>query len=311
MSNEIPSNYSCLLVKLSLEEAKLAIHNGLPTPVLFMPVDGIISFDDAETIMVVVLPRVVVDFISKNKINNQFVMLPSELLNISKSPILPRFNIKRVFRIRRPLNLQKIVATSLSERLLLEEPHPCWGSPFVGNMTIYVNCLYHILELCSSNKLFPVFHYTNVNNKKLILKNGLLLSDSGQGDGGVYFSMSGPAHYGVGKFENSEENIILDCYGKERLDEFRGKGKVNMVIVVATPAELLSKVDHRENAVVLHKSVVQSLTTSNIQDQYYLTPDRICGCFDLEHGSIIDKGKFELALETEKHIRDGLMNRNQ
>ena len=73
----------------------------------------------------------------------------------------------------------------------------------------------------------PVFHYTSPALAPLILSTGLRMTTKGQGDGGVYFSTLGPASYDLGSPEY-EENIIIDCFGAERLEEYRGKHKLDV-----------------------------------------------------------------------------------
>ena len=43
----------------------------------------------------------------------------------------------------------------------------------------------------------------------------------------VYFSTLGPASYDLGT-SKYEENIIVDCFGRERLEEYRGKHKLDV-----------------------------------------------------------------------------------
>ena len=43
----------------------------------------------------------------------------------------------------------------------------------------------------------------------------------------MYFSTLGPASYDLGS-EQYEDNIITDCFGKERLEEYRGKHKLDV-----------------------------------------------------------------------------------
>jgi hypothetical protein len=84
-----------------------------------------------------------------------------------------------------------------------------------------------IRRRCTSAGKVPLYHYTQVSVASLILKSGLRMSSQGQGDGGVYFSTLGPCSYGLGLSENDsknyEDNIIKDCFGVERLHEFKGK----------------------------------------------------------------------------------------
>ena len=46
--------------------------------------------------------------------------------------------------------------------------------------------------------MVPLFHYTATSVLGLVIKNGLRMSTQGQGDGGVYFSVLGPASYKIG-----------------------------------------------------------------------------------------------------------------
>ena len=43
-------------------------------------------------------------------------------------------------------------------------------------------------------------------------------------------SRLGPASYDLGT-SKYEENIIVDCFGKERLEEYRGKHKLDLFLV--------------------------------------------------------------------------------
>ena len=54
--------------------------------------------------------------------------------------------------------------------------------------------------------MVPLFHYTATSVVDLMIKNGLRMSTQGQGDGGVYFSVLGPASYKIGT-DNYEDNI--------------------------------------------------------------------------------------------------------
>jgi hypothetical protein len=77
------------------------------------------------------------------------------------------------------------------------------------------------------------------------------MSTQGQGDGGVYFSMQGPCLYGLGT-DRYEENIIVDCFGAGRLEEYRGKGKLDLCIVYgAEPWALSPAPGGRDNALMV------------------------------------------------------------
>jgi hypothetical protein len=68
----------------------------------------------------------------------------------------------------------------------------------------------------------------------------LLSSDLETLDGGVYFSVMGPASYEVG-MDEYEENIIVDCFGEERLEEYRGKGMLDLCLVYGAEPTVLSQ----------------------------------------------------------------------
>jgi hypothetical protein len=75
----------------------------------------------------------------------------------------------------------------------------------------------------------------------------------GQGDGGVYFSMLGPASFGYGTEEGDqyERNLIADCFGEERMLEYKGKARLDLVLVCAVEEGLLSPAPGgRDNATV-------------------------------------------------------------
>ena len=85
--------------------------------------------------------------------------------------------------------------------------------------------------------------YTSLSLAPLILSGGLRMSTQGQGDGGVYFSTLSPVSYGLGSQTTAEyeENLIVDCFGKERLEEYRGKHKLDLVLVYGIEPALLQQ----------------------------------------------------------------------
>jgi hypothetical protein len=125
---------------------------------------------------------------------------------------------------------------------------PISGIRNVGNIETYKEAMAPIRSLAESLELVPLFHYTSLDIAPLILKYGLRMSSQGQGDGGVYFSTLGPASYGLGT-PLYEENIIKDCFGVERIEEYIGKGKLDVVIVYGCLASLLHQVSGRNQSV--------------------------------------------------------------
>jgi hypothetical protein len=94
--------------------------------------------------------------------------------------------------------------------------------------------------VCKANGWELVYHYTQPKLLPLILKTGFRMSTQGQGDGGVYFSTLGPAAYHLGS-DSYEENIIVDCFGAERLEEYKGKGMLDMCLVYGAEAAVLTQ----------------------------------------------------------------------
>ncbi len=89
---------------------------------------------------------------------------------------------------------------------------------------------------------------------------------SSQGDGGVYFSTLGPASYDLGS-EQYEDNIITDCFGKERLEEYRGKHKLDVLLVYAVNAKVVEQAPGgRSNAKMVSKSLFEDFATTALED---------------------------------------------
>ena len=91
----------------------------------------------------------------------------------------------------------------------------------------YVAAMAAVRQVCDEEGAVPLYHYTSPESARFIVSSGLRMSTQGQGDGGVYFSTLGPASYDLGT-SKYEENIIVDCFGRERLEEYRGKHKLDV-----------------------------------------------------------------------------------
>ena len=52
-------------------------------------------------------------------------------------------------------------------------------------------------SICAANGWATLYHYTQLALGELILNSGLRMSTQGQGDGGVYLSLLGPASFQV------------------------------------------------------------------------------------------------------------------
>lgn len=135
--------------------------------------------------------------------------------------------------------------------------------------------------ICRAAGLEPVYHYTKVELAHSILTTGFRMSTQGQGDGGVYFSVRGPSAYGLGT-DQYEENIILDCFGVERLGDYLGKGMLDLCVVYAAEPRVLTQAPGgRDNAKMVAKSSFQALALRSKDGNFFLRPDRIIGAFVL------------------------------
>jgi len=135
---------------------------------------------------------------------------------------------------------------------------------------------------CAACGWVPLYHYTQTFLAPLIAKTGFRMSTQGQGDGGVYFSLNGPGSYDVGS-PSYEDNIIIDCFGKERLEEYRGKHKLDALFVYgAEPSVLQQAPGGRDNAKMVSKRTFEDLSLPSSDGCYYLRPDRILCCFLLD-----------------------------
>jgi hypothetical protein len=102
-------------------------------------------------------------------------------------------------------------------------------------------------------------------------------------DGGCYFSVLSPCSYDVGAVDY-EENIIVDCFGVERLEEYRGKGRLDLCLVYGAEPRVLSLAPGgRDNAVMVTKATFHALSLPDKDGNYFLRPDRILGAFLFDH----------------------------
>jgi len=145
----------------------------------------------------------------------------------------------------------------------------------------YVEKLGEIRRECQRRGLVPLYHYTAPFVGPLVLEGGFRMSTQGQGDGGVYFSTVGPAGYGLGT-NDYERNIIIDCFGKERVDEYLGKGNLDVCLVYGChPRVLIQAPGGRDNAKMVPKITFSDFAKPNRNGDYFLRPDKIFGAFQL------------------------------
>jgi hypothetical protein len=114
--------------------------------------------------------------------------------------------------------------------------------PPAVSLSTYLESIGHIREEAELSQLVLMYHYTTVPAAASILKTGLRLPS--KGEGGVYFSTQGPCSYGV-YTSHYETNIIKEWFGIERLQELKGKGHFDAVIVYGCDVSILSWVSSK------------------------------------------------------------------
>jgi hypothetical protein len=156
----------------------------------------------------------------------------------------------------------------------------------VKNVDEYLDRMKLVREKAHKNNLVPLFHYTSLSVLPLILEGGLRMSTQGQGDGGVYFSLKSPLSYGLGT-PQYEENIIKDCFGVERVQEYLGKGKLDVLVVYGCEANVLTQAPGgRDNAKMVPKSYFTSLMLPQESGDYFLRSDRILAVFIISNDNV-------------------------
>jgi hypothetical protein len=176
-----------------------------------------------------------------------------------------------------PLHEPETGAIDPQDRLAHVDAGPRrWGTchvhPSIHNQTVQVSCSSHMYfgQSCLLDNFFS-----------LSLSIYLFPLPSFLSDGGVYFSTLGPAAYDLGSAE-FEENIIVDCFGVERLEEYRGKAMLDLCFVYGAEPGMLSQAPGgRDNAKMITKTLFHSLALPAADGNYFLRPDRILAAFFL------------------------------
>jgi hypothetical protein len=180
-------------------------------------------------------------------------------------------------------------------------PEPVYQPKTCREYTDIMEC---VRQECESEGTVPLYHYTIMAVADLIMHGGFRMSTQGQGDGGMYFSTLGPSSYELGS-PKYEENIIIDCFGKERLEEYRGKHKLDVVFIYGVNPKCIEQAPGgRENAKMISKATFEGFSTPTLDGNYFLRPDYIKAALLIdgttEYPSNREEVLFELDLEKEK-----------
>jgi len=149
----------------------------------------------------------------------------------------------------------------------------------LDDISTWGKAMERIREEARLSDLIPLYHYTSSFVVPMVLRGGLRMSSQGQGDGGVYLSTLGPASYGIGT-EDYEVDVIKDCFGVERVEEYLGKGNLDVVIIYGCSASVLHQAPGgRDNARMVAKSTFEAFSMAQNERSYFLRPDRVLGGF--------------------------------
>jgi hypothetical protein len=109
----------------------------------------------------------------------------------------------------------------------------------VDSIETYVNAMSKIRLQLDTSEALLLYHYTTTAAANLIIKKGIRFPLVGAG--GVYLTTQGPCSYEL-HTSHYETNLIKDWVGIERLQELKGKGNFDAVIVYQCNAKALQQV---------------------------------------------------------------------
>jgi hypothetical protein len=170
------------------------------------------------------------------------------------------------------------VETSMCQEISMALSKSVKPSLIVIENKDHLECLIRILKVkaaCFENYEI-VYHYTNDKFLSSILKDGLRMSQTGQEDGGVYFTLKSPIDFAYGTTDY-EMNLIKDCFGVERAHEYIGQHRLDIVIVYLCYKPALDTVHNRAQAKIVHKALFEHFATSH-NGAFYLPSDFIVAC---------------------------------
>jgi hypothetical protein len=189
--------------------------------------------------------------------------------------LLPPQCILRAYQLR-----AQSVKTPLSITRRFIRDEPLFQTPRIARRAARLICpqtseaflkkMFEARRLCVEHDLVCCYHYTSEASALFIMEGGFRMSRHGQGDGGVYFSTLGPASYGLGSVEY-EQRIITDCFGAERLEEYRGQHKLDVCFVYACERRILSMAPGgRTNAKMVRRCTLEECL--HAYEKYHFVP---------------------------------------
>lgn len=104
----------------------------------------------------------------------------------------------------------------------------------------------------------------------------------------MYLSTLSPASYGLGS-QTYERNLIEDCFGPERLEEYLGKSTLSLLLVCCLDEKLLRQAPgNRTNAVMVPRTNFEHFSLPQGDGEYYLSREAVVGAILLEPNGFLD-----------------------
>jgi len=146
----------------------------------------------------------------------------------------------------------------------------------------YLECMDSIRESCNLLALVPVYFFTSPFLSSYILSGGFRLN-SDDNLSGVIFTTKGPASFGLGS-ERYEKNVIVALKGASRINDYRGKHKLDVCIVYAVEPRVLQPVmGESEHFRLIPRVFFEAFSDlKDDEETFFLRPDRIMASFLLD-----------------------------
>jgi len=163
----------------------------------------------------------------------------------------------------------------------------------------YLECMDSIRESCNLLALVPVYFFTSPFLSSYILSGGFRLS-SDDDLSGVIFTTKGPASFGLGS-ERYEKNLIVALKGASRINDYRGKHKLDVCIVYAVEPRVLQPVrGESEHFRQIPRVFFEAFSDlKDDEETFFLRPDRIMASFLLDPYTLQVDDSVEKAIKEE------------
>jgi len=148
----------------------------------------------------------------------------------------------------------------------------------------YMSTLTYVHEACVKLHLVPLYCYTSRSSMEGKLARGFALSPVDQKDVGLFFTPQSPSSLGLDT-PSYESNVIKLIYGEDCIDEFLGKGYVDLLIVYGAEPSCI-EMSSDSQRVVFGQQSMRDLAKDSSD---LLRPDRIFAAMHIPtHMNVVD-----------------------